>query len=102
MPERPWKHAERELARRLRGQRVKRHGVAAPDIVTPYLVAEVKLRKRLPRWITDALLRLHALCGPRKLRVVILQERDSPYTLVVMELDDFEGWFGPIKANREE
>lgn len=101
MPEKPWKQAERNVAKRLGGQRVKRHGGAAADVVTPHLIAEVMLRKRLPRWITDAVLRIRTLSGPRKLRVVILKEQGLPYTLVVMELDDFEAWFGPITAKKE-
>ena len=101
MPEKPWKRAERQVAERLGGQRVIRHGEAVPDVVTPLLVAEVKLRKRLPRWITDALFRIRALHGPHKMRVLILKESGDPYTLVVMELQEFEGWFGPIAAKKE-
>lgn len=102
MPEKPWKRAERRVAKRLGGERVKRHGEAAPDVVAPHLVAEVKLRRQLPRWITDALFRIRTLHGPHKMRVLILKETGLPYTLVVMELRDFEDWFGPIAAKREE
>ncbi len=102
MPEKPWKRAERQVAKRLGGERVKRQGERAPDVVTPYLVADVKMRKRLPRWITDAIFRIRSLHGPRKMRILILEEEGFPYTLVVMELTDFKQWFGPIAAHKQE
>jgi hypothetical protein len=52
-----WKHAERQIARRLGGRRVPVSGRAGqPDIAHSWLSIEVKHRRRLPQWLTKALL----------------------------------------------
>ena len=102
MPEKPWKRAERQVAKRLGGQRVKRHGEAAPDVFAPHLVAEVKLRKALPAWITLALLVARSHAKPSQLPIAVLKEHGTGITLVVMYLVDFEDWFGPIAAKTEK
>ena len=100
MPEKPWKKAERQVAKRLGGVRVKRHGEAAPDVVSPLFEAQVILRKRLPRWITNAVLRVQAQGSPRKMRVVILMEAEQSGLLVVMALTELEAWFGQLKREQ--
>ena len=101
MPEKPWKQAERQVAQRLGGQRVKRHGEATSDVVTPHLVAEVILRKRLPRWILYAVNDAKAFAGARRLPIAVLKDMTYDKTLVVMDLSDFQAWFGPITAKKE-
>jgi hypothetical protein len=50
---RPFKATEREIAKRLGGERTGHLGGA--DVVTGWLSVECKHRKTLPKWLKDAL-----------------------------------------------
>ena len=85
-----WKHAEREVAKRLGARRSGPTGEAQPDIVTDRLAVEVKHRKRLPAWILHALAQAEAGADGR-LPLAVLHERGQRYddALVIMRLSDF-------------
>ena len=55
MADKTWKAVEREIARRLGGQRMGCTGQATADVITPSLAIEVKTRRRLPSWLLDAI-----------------------------------------------
>jgi hypothetical protein len=60
-----WKHAERQIAKRLGGRRVPVTGRAGqPDIAHPWLSIEVKHRRRLPQWLTMAMEQAEKVSDP--------------------------------------
>ena len=89
-----WKRTEREVAKRVGGERVGNRGVASPDVVSSWLAIECKHRKALPLWLLDAVAQAKANAGDR-LPLVALHEagRWHDTDLVVMTLRDFEMWF---------
>lgn len=96
-----WKRAEREIARRIGGERVPITGRArgsAPDIRHEWLSIECKQRRRLPEWILDAMSQAKASRRGDQLPVAILHESGRPYSsaLVVLELSDFVEYFGEL------
>ena len=102
-----WKEVERRVAAILGGRRVPitgRQRGDAPDIAHEWLGVEVKHRKKLPDWIHDAMAQARACSDGGKLPTVILHEHNQLYTksFVVLELDEFEQWFGRVTNKREE
>lgn len=92
--DRAWKRAEREIAKRLGGKRVPITGRSrgdVPDIAHPELSVEVKHRKALPGWLTDALAQAVASQKEHKVPIVVLHEEGQPYDdcLVLLRLSDF-------------
>jgi hypothetical protein len=94
-----WKHVERQVARRLGGRRVPVSGRAGqPDIAHSWLSIEVKHRRRLPQWLTKALLQAVQAATPGQLPLAVLHEAGTRYgqSLVLLRLADFEEWFGSV------
>ena len=62
-----------------------------------WLSCEVKHRRELPRWLTDALAAACHASEPGQLAVAIFHEhqRNRSQALVVMTLGDFSAWFAP-------
>ena len=102
MPEKPWKRAEREVAKRLGGVRVKRHGEPAPDVVSEWCVAEVKTRRHLPKWIISALFGVVRQAPNYKLPILILKDLTTHDVLWVIRERDGLDSFGPVAAKREK
>ena len=92
MPDKAWKRCERELAKRLGGQRVGPTGRSGPDVLTPHLAVEVKERQALPRWLTDALRQASAGAGEGRVAVLVLHQKGQRYSdaIVCMRLKDFQ------------
>jgi hypothetical protein len=102
MADKTWKAVERQIARRLGGQRVPITGRArgsAPDVDHPWLSIEVKHRKRLPQWLLDALDQARAAANDQQLPIAVLHENGRRFSdaIVVMRLADFEDWFGKLE-----
>lgn len=55
MPDNRWKRHERVIAFMLGGQRQPNTGRPSPDVTVPGLAVEVKTRKQLPKWLTEAI-----------------------------------------------
>lgn len=75
MSEAPWKVAERRIAEAIGGRRVPVSGRGrgdVPDIHDAWLCPEVKSRKALPGWLTDALAQASAAASHHQLPVVVL------------------------------
>jgi hypothetical protein len=99
MADATWKRVERAVAKRLGGRRTPLSGAAGgADVVTPWCSVEVKHRKRLPQWLTGALIQAKRAARPGQLAVVVLHElgRQHREDLVVLTLSDFTDWFGPV------
>jgi hypothetical protein len=97
-----WKHTERQIAKRLGGRRVPVSGRAGqPDIAHPWLSLEVKHRRRLPQWLSKALMQAEQSAAPGQLPLVVVHEAGTRYgqSLVLLRLNDFEEWFGLVFQN---
>ena len=95
-----WKRTEREVAARLNGKRVPitgRQRGDVPDVAHDWLSIEVKHRRIVPAWLSDAMAQADAAnkAGDR-LPVVVVHEEGKRHddNLVVMRLGDFVAWFG--------
>ena len=54
MSDRRWKRLERDVAKKLGGQRIPVTGVRADaDVLTPLFACQVKSRARLPKWLPE-------------------------------------------------
>jgi hypothetical protein len=97
MADKAWKRTEREVARRLGGQRVGPSGRSGPDVVSDWLQAEVKTRHRLPAWLKAALQQAQTGCPEYRLPLVVLHESGQHHAgdIVCLRLADFTAWFGP-------
>lgn len=97
MGEAYFKRCERELRRRWRGERAVHLGEKGADgVIIGWLRWELKCRERLPQWILAALAQAKVEARPNELSIAVLKEKWMPWrpALVVMELGDFEDWFG--------
>jgi hypothetical protein len=100
-----WKAAERAVARLLGGRRTPLSGAAGgADVDAGWCSVEVKSRKRLPQWLTGALIQARRAARPGQLAVVVLHElgRQHREDLVVLTLSDFVDWFGPLAETGAE
>ncbi len=93
MPEKRWKFAEREIARRLGGQRLPVSGRGRgdqPDIAHPLLSVECKHRATLPGWLAEAVAQATASATGDRVPVAVLHEHGTPYAgcPCVLRLDD--------------
>lgn len=107
MSEKPWKLTERAVASRLGGHRVPVSGRGrgdAPDVALDWLVVEVKHRKRLPKWLREAMCQAKAASGLSQLPIVVLHEAGQRHDedLVVLALKDFVEWFGQPDIGDDE
>ena len=74
MADKTWKAVEREIARRLGGQRMVCTGQATADVITLSLAVEVKTRRRLPSWLLDAMAQVVAAAGADRLPILVLHQ----------------------------
>jgi hypothetical protein len=101
MPDRPWKRAEREVAKRLGGKRVPVSGRgrgSAPDVDHARYSIEVKLRRGLPRWLHMAMQQAEAAATDGKVPAVVLHEAGKRYddAVVVLRLANFTTLAGTV------
>ncbi len=91
-----WKHAEREIAKRLGGERTGPTGKATPDVIKSWLLVEIKHRKNLPAWLLGALEQVEQHATDAQLSIAVLHAERMRYddSLVVLRLGDFVDWFG--------
>jgi len=91
---RPFKATERQIAKRLGGER---HGhLGGADVVAGWLSVECKHRKTLPKWLKGALEQAKGNADDGQLGLVVLHEHGARHDddLVLLSLADFEQWFG--------
>lgn len=97
-----WKAAERAIAARIGGERVPVSGRArgsAPDIAHSEYSIEVKHRKSMPAWITDAFAQAIASKTGDQLPIVILHEQNQRYDecTVMVRLKDLSAFIESAK-----
>jgi hypothetical protein len=100
-----WKHAERQIAKRLGGRRVPVTGRAGqPDVAHPWLSIEVKHRRRLPQWLIKAMEQAERSATPGQLPLAVVHKVGEWYgqSLVLLRLADFEEWFGLVFQNETQ
>ena len=92
MPKAPWRAKQEEIASVFDGTRHPLRTKGAPDIESSEFVVELRVRKKLPRFLDDAVQRARRSAGDRRAGILVLQELDSSHALVVMDLVDFKSW----------
>jgi len=93
-----FKHHEREIAKRVRGQRVGQYGGA--DVVTDDLAIECKSRKKLPSWLWSAIQQAERNANPLQRAVVHLHEKNNQYDndLVLMRFSTFQTLYADLES----
>lgn len=91
MTDTTWKAAERRISQLLGGKRLGPTGTPQPDVVSDFLVAEVKHKKRMPQWLWDAVEQAREQRDVQRMPIVVLHQYGQRYdhSLVVARLDDF-------------
>ncbi len=102
-----WKSVEREHARRLGTKRVGPQGKNTVDSLNIWLAVESKERKKLPKWLKDAMTQVYdnqPKDGIARLLVMVLHEKGGWYDedILCMRLADFQEWFGDCNPYEEE
>ena len=89
---RSFKATERQIAKRLGGER---HGhLGGADVVADWLSVECKHRKMLHKWLKDALEQAKGNADGDQLALVVLHEHGARHDddIVLLSLRDFEKW----------
>ena len=100
MPDKTWKEAERQVARRFGTERTGPLGEEWPDAVSQAYSIEVKHRRQLPQWLKEAVAQAQEngrLRAPHHLPIVVLHEYGGEYDdclVIVPTLAQFVEWFG--------
>jgi len=92
-----WKHAERQVAAIIGGERIPINGRGdQPDIAHDIFAPEVKHRKKLPQWLHNFVAQAERSAGEGQLSFVVLHEKGKRYqdSYVVLRLKDFNDWYG--------
>ena len=85
-----WKRFERRVAIRTGGERIPVSDRRTPlDVKHPYLGIECKYRKKLSKFLTDAMAQAVAGSGEDLIPTVILGEYNKPDMLALVRLPDF-------------
>lgn len=89
-----WKHAERQLARLIGGQRLPNNGYGQPDVTVAGAVdtwaLEVKHRESLPAWLTAAVDQSDRNAGVDRIPALVLvhcSQGRKARRLLVVDLD---------------
>ena len=84
-----WKRFERRVAVRTGGERIPVSDRRSPlDVKHPYLGIECKYRKKLSKFLTDAMAQAVAGSGEDLIPTVILGEYNKPDMLALVRLPD--------------
>ena len=105
-PDRRWKAVERSVAEKLGGERVPvtgRQRGSAPDVSHGTLSIEVKDRKALPKWISEAMEQAIASQRGDQIPIVVLHEKGmrANDNLVMIRLGDWVDLFGNWRVSSE-
>lgn len=97
MPEKSWKREEREIARKMGFERNPNIGRGHPDISAGPFAVEVKKRKDLPDWFTEAHEQAKRNAGSGTPLVVFSEIRQGVKArrYVSMAWGDWLEWYGP-------
>jgi hypothetical protein len=106
MPDKSWKVAERKVAEILGGERVPVNGRirgSAPDIEHPLLSLEVKSRRSIPAWLTEALEQATASSRDGRLPVAVLHQQGSHYadSVCLVRLQDLADYLTTKKEEEQ-
>ena len=95
MPDKVWKAVERKLARRFGTTRVGARDDVQMDIDAGWLSIEVKHRKKIAKFLKDAVAQAVRNAGVSQLPIVILHESGQSHdnNIVMMRLKEFQEWF---------
>jgi len=96
------KRAERTIARLLGGERVKKPGQRAPDVVSEWFEAEVKDYAKAPEVPYRELQKLRMSTPRDKLALFIYKRPEWKGWVVCCLLSDFREWWGAFRLPQEE
>ena len=88
-----WKRQERMVASILNGTRLPCIGTGAPDVVSDLLAVEVKTRKSIPKWLSDAIEQSIRNAPDDKIPCVclsIVSQGKKAQVYILMRIEDFE------------
>jgi len=91
-----WKDVERKICRKFGGERSGPTGRMGPDCVnTAPFALQIKHRKSVPQWLTDAYAQAMRDAPSKCLAVLVLHPRgwSIDESLVVVNLADFVDWY---------
>jgi hypothetical protein len=98
-----WKRHERETARQLNGQRNSRgadFSQSIADVEHSLFSIECKYRKQLPQWLREGIEQASQY-DQNKLPVLVLKEKGTRGSLVVLRMKDFSALFGSLPEQSE-
>jgi len=101
-PRKRGKDAERQVAKRLGGQRTGILGKPAPDVEGTWFVAEVKDYLKAPEVPYTILRRLRQSCLDNKMALFIYKRPQWRDYVVCSLLKDFEDFYGTLNIQRKE
>ena len=99
-----WKRHEREVAELLGGQRNPCDGRQHTDVTAGPWAVEVKTRRELPMWLTDAMGQAKASAKQGQTPLVVLTESTQgrkTRRYVVMAMEDWREWHGGELIGKE-
>lgn len=93
MPDKAWKALERYVAALLGTKRVGPAGDDGADVYSEHFVAQCKLRKSVPKWLTDAMCNAMSNTNGHQLPIVVLKKSGRIQTydemMVIMPMRDW-------------
>lgn len=93
MTEVHWKRVERKVARILNCKRHPVGNLGKPDIESKFLCGEVKSRRKLPKWLVEALRSAQAKAEETQLPVVVLWGYGEDDGMLICSVRQFRSWF---------
>jgi hypothetical protein len=87
-----WKRQERAVAAALGTRRLPNNGQGQPDIRAPGWALQVKTRKKLPAWLTEAMTQAARDAGPAERAAVVLAEVSQGRKARRLVVLTFEDW----------
>lgn len=101
MPEKPWKHAQRMIARQVGGKRGISGRASDPNVFSDTLVLEVKQRMRLPCWVVEGVEKARRLAPRNRLGGMVMVGKEAGDKYIVFTLKDYLDWHGGKEATSE-
>ena len=94
MADKSWKKFERDVAKKMGGERIGPSGTDTNDVSHDSFAIECKYRKSIPKLLTDGLKQADKLDLRTPVLFIKEKGKDASRDMVCMWADDFYNWFG--------